>query len=149
MSFDPNSISPPEEITTEWNKEWYKHRWPVSTTFGNLAEFYTDIARWGATQAAEALRHQWPEPIRNRPPTEEDGDIRGRVQVFDGVWALRHWTNHVDRPLPWLHTPCWSPKPKPTAQGEALALLKRAASSPIFQFSPEEIALLTQVIKSA
>jgi hypothetical protein len=93
MTFDPNSITPPEDLMRTWRAE------PSSLL---------DAARWGAAQAVEALRHQWPEPIRDRFPTYEDSDDHGFVQYLSSAgWVLAKWKtvnflNHF-----WLHTPSW------------------------------------------
>ena len=64
----------------------------------------------------------WPEPITDRPPTEEDADKDGYVQVLgsDGLWRLDHWTLTM-RCESWQHTANWKP-PAPK-----LRTLKEAA----------------------
>lgn len=140
MTFDPTSIKPPVELMAERMNSLQTHHYVD----------YTFFARWGAAQAVEALRHQWPEPITNRPPTEEDGDDSGLVQVsFSGRWFFTVWEKAaMDQRPAWLHTPNWRPKPEPTLKEQALALLNGVGfdSDP---FTAEQVELLRQVVQSA
>jgi hypothetical protein len=148
--FDPNSITPSEELLDDWRRAG-----PDSSIHGNeLFKDYILAARWGAAQAFEALRHQWPEPIkRQRRPTEEDGDECGFVQyLFSGRWNYESWENVAKKQQPvWLHTPNWRPKPEPTPKQRALELLRLAANEELVAggFSPDAIALLVEVVESA
>jgi hypothetical protein len=82
-------------------------------------------ARWGARHGWEQARQLWPEPITDRPPTEEDGDKQGWVMiVHDGVWRPWHWADVGDQG--WLHTPRWQPR-QPSLQQQALAAWERAS----------------------
>jgi hypothetical protein len=114
-TFDPNSITPSEELLEA-----------CISSPGSIGRDCTLAARWGAAQAAKALRHQWPEPITDRPPTEEDGDERGFVQfLINGAWwGFCCWENAAKDQRPaWLHTPDWRPKPEPTLKQQALEIL--------------------------
>ncbi len=142
MAFDPDSVTPSKELLEECN-----------SNPGSVGRDCTLAARWGARQAVEALRHQWPEPITDRPPTEEDGDDGGMVQVFfKGRWFITVWEKAAkDQQPAWLHTPGWRPKPEPSPKQRALALLKIAASDDFVAggFSPDGVELLRQVVQSA
>jgi hypothetical protein len=151
--FDPSSLTPPANYVDYIENN--KHH--------NLFQSATFWAQWGAAQAVEALKLQMPtDGIRDRPPTEADGDLyKGQVQILEyGYWRNTHWTsvasNHCgalktdgDRPdlLPWLHTPSWRPKPELTPNERALALLDSKDFDT--DFTAEQIALLRQVVKSA
>ena len=80
--------------------------------------------RWGADQAAATMRHQWPEPITDRPPTEADGDEDGYVQYLNQYqrWDDASWQGVASASRPWFHTPHWRPKP-PSLKELALAEL--------------------------
>ena len=102
MTFDPTSIKPPVELMAERMKSLQTHHYVD----------YTFFARWGACQAAQALRHQWPEWIK-REPTAEDANEDGWVQTLsEGCIDLTDFRHTNGRP--WLHTPGWRPKPEPT-----------------------------------
>jgi hypothetical protein len=113
-TFDPNSITPSEELLEE-----------CISSPGSIGRDCTLAARWGAAQAVEALRHQWPEPITDRPPTEEDADECGFVQyLFAGRWNYESWDNVAKNQQPaWLHTPRWRPEPEPTLKQQAIEIL--------------------------
>jgi hypothetical protein len=130
--FDPSILTPPANYVDYIENN--KHH--------NLFQAATFWAQWGAAQALEALKLQMPtDGIRDRPPTEEDGDKEGWVQVLrDGRWWDKPWDKAYG---PWLHTPSWRPTPPPKEQ--ALALLRGASD----QFTDEELALLLKVVKSA
>jgi hypothetical protein len=55
--------------------------------------------------------HIWPEPICDRPPTEQDGDLDGMVQYLnrEGRWANGSWIHVANNfgKCPWLHVPQW------------------------------------------
>jgi hypothetical protein len=114
MTFDPISVKPPVELMAKRMNNPQAHHYVD----------YTFFARWGAAQAVEALRHQWPEPITDRPPTEEDGDDLGHV-LFPGThnWTSCSWAAVADRQHIWLHTPRWRPKPEPTLKQQALEIV--------------------------
>ena len=137
MTFDPTSIKPPVELMAERMNSLQTHHYVD----------YTFFARWGAAQAVEALRHQWPEPIADRPPTEEDGDECGFVQyLFAGTWKHGPWQNVARDPrFNWLHTPNWRPKPEPTEKEQALKLLEKVGH----ELKDPEYALLYRVVQSA
>jgi hypothetical protein len=120
-TFDPNSITPPEELL----EEWYRSPQDPLVNDDVVKKDYIVAARWGAAQAAEALRHQWPEPITDRPPTEEDGDEFGFVQyLYFGGWTGELWSDVARNLQPaWLHTPSWRPKPEPTLKQQAIEIL--------------------------
>jgi hypothetical protein len=113
-TFDPDSITPSDDFMRGLiNKTNYRDACVLS-------------ARWGAEQAVEALKHQWPEPLM-RPVTKEDGDKNGFVQVWletDGscFYNLCRWEDVNGRP--WLHTASWQPKPEPTPKVKALNILQ-------------------------
>ena len=123
MTFNPDALVPPEDIL---NRIVYD----MGYNEVGIAHYFT---RWGARQAVEALRHQWPEPITDRPPTKEDGDECGFVQVFfSGRWFFAVWENAAKDQRPaWLHTPRWRPKPEPTPKQRAISILYDA-DVPIF-----------------
>jgi hypothetical protein len=142
MTFDPLSVKPSDELMAERMNNIHTY----------LYVDYIFFARWGARQAVEALRHQWPEPITDRPPTEEDGDYHGCVQyLYAGKWNSAAWDVVANTYSDWLHTPSWRPKPEPSPKQRALALLKIAASDDFVAggFSPDGIELLRQVVESA
>ncbi len=98
---DFSDLTPPDDLITQWCR---KH--------AALSEVTALAARWGAEQAAERLKGQWPTPITDRPPTEADGDKEAYVQAcIHGRWVVAHWRccEH-----PWLHTPRWQPPAPPT-----------------------------------
>ena len=60
MTFDPTSVKPPVELMAERMNSLQTHHYVD----------YTFFARWGACQAVEALRHQWPEPRAGWQPID-------------------------------------------------------------------------------
>ena len=149
MTFNPNSITPSENFVNY-----------VVRTYGDELQSATFWARWGAAQAAEALKYQMPtDGIRDRPPTAEDANEGGYVQVLsdrlkvDGTrsvwWYLQGWELVAERGSPWLHTPDWVPNPQLALKREGAALLNRIL--PIVldnegsSISPEQVALLRRV----
>ena len=136
MTFNPDALVPPEDILNRIVND-------VGYNELGIAHYFT---RWGARQAVEALRHQWPEPIISRPPTAEDANETGWVQTFSegciDVTDFRHTNGQ-----PWLHTPGWRPKLEPTLKERALALLDSKDFDT--DFTDEQIALLRQVVESA
>jgi hypothetical protein len=132
--FDPNSITPSEDVLTD-----------LCTSEAGLIL----AARWGAAQAVEALRHQWPEPITDRRPTAEDGDGNALVQyLWRGKWDFASWRYIAAQRYDWLHTPNWRPRPEPTRKQKARALLD-AVSIHSEPFTAEQVELLRQVVESA
>ena len=151
--FDPNSITPPSDYVD------------YIANNSSRNEFKSAIfwARWGAAQAAEALKYQMPtDGIRDRPPTAEDANEGGYVQVLaeqsdllraDGTrsvwWYLQDWELAAERGAVWLHTPDCVPNPKLALKREGVALLNRIL--PIVlddegsSISPEQVALLRRV----
>jgi hypothetical protein len=116
-TFDPNSITPSDELMSERNF-FAKHS---NATYEDIYIFF---ARWGAEQAVEALKYQWPEPL-TRPVTEADADADGAVQRLEnGRWTYCHWRDIREMSIPWLHTPNWQLKPEPTLQIQALNILE-------------------------
>jgi hypothetical protein len=115
MVFNPDSITPPEDLLLTWEE----------APLNSLRDDYIVAARWGAAQAVDALKHQWPEPISDRPPTKEDGNGDGGwVQYFEReTWFLAHWESVALNKLPWLHTKNWRPRPEPTLKEQALEIL--------------------------
>jgi hypothetical protein len=112
-------------------------------------EDYKFFARWGVAQAVEALRHQWPEPITDRPPTKADGKESGFVQFLGSRgWQLTHWREVRRTKRGWLHIPDWRPRPEPTRKQKARALLD-AVSIHSEPFTAEQVELLRQVVESA
>ena len=117
-TFNPNSITPPERLFLKWQRD------QIRTT----RAIVTRAARWGARQAVEALRHEWPMPL-TVPVTKADADRQGNVQVWlqnNNCYALCHWQNVCDRP--WLHTAGWQPKSEPTPKAKALNILRDATA---------------------
>ena len=142
MTFNPDALVPPEDIL---NRIVYD----IGYNEVGIAHYFT---RWGARQAVEALRHQWPEPITDRPPTKDDADDLGNVQVCCGDgWVLWYWEIAVKRGVNWRRTYNWCPKPEPSPKQRALALLKIAASDDFVAggLSPDGVELLRQVVESA
>ena len=153
MAFNPNSITPPSDYVD----------YVVNNSHRSELQSATFWARWGAAQAAEALKYQMPtDGIRDRPPTAEDANEGGYVQVLsdfsdcsktDGTrsvwWYLQGWELAAERGYAWLHTPDWVPDPKLALKREGAALLNRIL--PIVldnegsSISPEQIALLRRV----
>jgi hypothetical protein len=138
MTFDPDSITPSEELLEE-----------CISNPGSIGRDCTLAARWGAAQAVKALRHQWPEPITDRPPAEEDADECGFVQyLFAGKWNFDSWDNVAkNQHQAWLHTANWRPMREPTLKERAPALLDSKDFDT--DFTTEQIALLRQVVESA
>ena len=142
MTFNPDALVPPEDLLNRIVND-------VGCNEAGIAHYFT---RWGANQAVQALRHQWPDPITDRPPTKDDADDLGNVQgCYGGGWVLRNWETAAKLGVRWLHTPEWRPKPEPTPKEQALALLKIAASDDFVAggFSPDGIELLIRVVQSA
>jgi hypothetical protein len=138
MTFDPDSVTPPDDLITK-----------VTCRSSEIADDYILFARWGAAQAANALQRQWPEPITDRPPAEEDADECGYVQyLFAGKWNFDSWDNVAkNQQQAWFHTPRWRPMREPTLKERALALLDSKDFDT--DFTTEQIALLRQVVESA
>ena len=112
MTFDHSSIT----LSAELHENLDKAQWSPWTR-DNTA------ARWGAAQAVEALRHQWPEHL-TRPVTKADADADGAVQRLEkGRWTYCHWRDIEETSVPWLHTPNWRPKAEPTLKQRALQIL--------------------------
>jgi hypothetical protein len=127
MTFDPTSIEPPDELI--------RKRAASHTTF---RDDYIFFARWGVRQAVEALRHQWPEPITDRPPTKEDGDDDDLVQyLFCGKWESASFQYVANSKYYWLHTSRWRPKPEPSPKQRALEIVKH-----IFPCTPRQAKTL-------
>ncbi len=142
--FDPNSITPSEELLEGWG-----HAGPDSSIHDSeLFKDYIIAARWGAAQAVKALRHQWPEPITDRRPTAEDGDKTGWVQTWDEHGHIDLVDYRHTNGLPWLHAPNWRPEPEPTRKQKARALLD-AVSIHSEPFTAEQVELLRQVVEPA
>jgi len=153
-TFDPDTITPSDDFMRGLiSKHGAAQLWR-----GTLGINYRDAcvlsARWGAEQAVKALKHQWPEPITDRPPTEADGDERGFVQfLLDGAWAFCCWENAAkDQRLAWLHTPNWEPKPEPTLQIQALNILEDSTDNTRgdgwAEISPDNVRKLRKVLLS-
>ena len=140
MTFDPNSVTPSEELMEE-----------CISSPGSIGRDCTLAARWGAAQAVKALRHQWPEPITDRPPTKEDADECGFVQyLFCGKWNFDSWDNVAkNQQQAWFHTPRWRPMREPTPKERALKMLSKGSKADYTGFSREQIALICQVVESA
>ena len=91
---------------------------------------------WGAEQAAERLKGQWPEPITDRLPTEADGNSRGWVQYVrdDGAWDFRRWDDVAADGDDWQHCPNWQPPAPPTLKELALKALDGLGTQPASTF---------------
>ena len=152
MTFNPDALVPPEDILNRIVND-------VGYNEVGIAHYFT---RWGAAQAVEALRHQWPEPITDRPPTAEDGSEGGLVQFLDaaGRWGVCDWREAAEVSPAWRHVPNWLPRPKVTLKQQALRLLSQGKQSQFNaetffaafdgqSFTDEQIALLRQVVESA
>jgi hypothetical protein len=151
MTVDPTSIEPSDELI--------RKRAASNTSY---FDDYIFFARWGARQAVEALRHQWPEPITDRPPTAEDASEGGLVQFLDaaGRWGVCDWQEAAEVSPAWRHVPNWLPRPKVTLKQQALRLLSQGKQSQLnaetffaafngHSFTAEQIAMLRQVVESA
>ncbi len=138
MTFDPDSITPPDDLIAK-----------VTCRSGKIADDFIFFARWGAAQATNVLQRQWPEPITDRPPAAEDADECGFVQyLFCGKWNFDSWDNATkNQHQAWLHTANWRPMREPTPKERALALLDSKDFGT--DFTTEQIALLRQVVESA
>jgi hypothetical protein len=147
MAFDPNSITPPENFVdyVENNNHFNGFK---------SAAFW---ARWGATQAFEAMRHQMPtNGISHRPPTSEDADKGGYVQSLhsrsDGSvwWYLQGWELVAESGYAWLHTPGWVLNPQLALKREGAALLNQILPTALGDgdtgLSSEQVALLRRVV---
>ena len=114
-------ITPPPELVERWKDNW----WAAKIKHINLEDYIlAQAAQWGADQAAATMRHQWPEPITDRLPTEADGDEDGYVQYLNQYqrWNDASWHGVASASRPWFHTPHWRPKP-PSLKEHALATL--------------------------
>lgn len=147
MAFDPNSITPSENFVdyVENNNHFNGFK---------SAAFW---ARWGATQAFEAMRHQMPtNGISHRPPTAEDANKGGYVQCLtssgDGSvwWYLQDWEYVAERGYAWLHTPGWVLNPQLALKREGAALLNQIRPTVLDDgdagLSSEQVALLRRVV---
>jgi hypothetical protein len=103
---------------------------PCGGNAEGLRAVYNLGARHGRQQAAEDPP-LWPEPIKDRPPTKDDLDAIGFVQVLDerGNWTLGFRQEAVKGR--WRHTPNWQPKP-PTRRELALQFLGTIEASGTF-----------------
>ncbi len=140
-TFDPNSITPPSKLLAE-----------RETGEEAYYEDYIFFARWGAKQAVEALKHQWPEPL-TRPVTKADADAGGAVQrVEKGRWTYCHWRDIEKTSIPWLHTPNWQPKPEPTPKVKALNILEDSIGNTRgdgwAEISPDNVRKLREALLS-
>lgn len=101
MAHDFSDLTPPDDLVNRWRQDFagFQH-----------------AARWGASQAAERLAGQWPEPITDRPPTEADRDDDNWVQFLDpsGRWDYCHWQDAAADGDPWRHTPRYSTPAPPS-----------------------------------
>ncbi len=127
----------------------------VLAAFGRcfvLPDGVAAIARWGAEQAADRLKGQWPTPITDRAPTEADADDKCHVQVLNhcGTWGWSGWRDVAGRP--WLHTPRWQPPAPPTLKEQALKVLKPPIPAQLHDGSrilkPHEIDLLLRALEA-
>jgi|LakMenEpi03Aug12_release.lakeMendotaPanAssembly.Ray.scaffolds.fasta_scaffold01604_48 hypothetical protein len=145
MAFDLNSIVPPKDLIEE------RGLWHSNETN------YKFFARWGATQAFEAMRHQMPtNGISHRPPTAEDADKGGYVQSLhsrsDGSvwWYLQGWELVAGSGNAWLHTPGWVLNPQLALKREGAALLNQILPTALGDgdtgLSSEQVALLRRVV---
>ena len=144
MAFDLNSVIPPKDLIEERS---------YSTNENN----YNFFARWGANQAAEALKYQMPtNGISHRPPTAEDANKGGYVQCLqssnDGSiwWYLQDWELVAERGSAWLHTPDWVLNPQLALKREGAALLNQILPTVLDDgdtgLSSEQVALLRRVV---
>ena len=134
MTFDPTGVKLPQEFHERMDRAHWSPRQKEILA-----------ARQGATQAVEALRHQWPEPL-TRDVTKADADADGAVQWQEkGRWTYCHWRDIAVKRVPWLHTPNWRPKPEPTEKEQALKLLEKVGH----ELEDPEYALLYRVVQSA
>jgi hypothetical protein len=123
--FDPNSITPSADVLTN-----------LCTSEAGLIL----AARWGAAQAVESLRHQWPEPITDRPPTVADGNGGGLVQyLWFGQWNFAEWYYVAAQRYDWLHTPNWRPKPDPTLKQRAIEIVNCSRGFPCSPMQAETL----------
>jgi hypothetical protein len=104
---DFSDLTPPQSELNEW--EGF-----------HFASALTLAARWGAYHGYNQARQLWPEPITDRPPTEEDADGESCVQVIrKGRWDWVSWPCAVANNYSWQRTPHWQPR-QPTLQEQAL-----------------------------
>lgn len=102
-----DDLTPPDELAPVWPPMHYERKDVIAAY------------RAGARHGWEQARQLWPEPITDRPPTFDDGDEEGYIQVlFKGCYVLRFWGSHQG--CPWLNTPRWQPR-QPSLQEQALA----------------------------
>jgi hypothetical protein len=147
MAFDPNSITPPENFVD----------YIANNNHFNGFKSAAFWARWGATQAFEAMRHQMPtNGISHRPPTAEDADKGGYVQSLhsrsDGSvwWYLQGWELVAESGYAWLHTPGRVLNPQLALKREGAALLNQIRPTVLGDgdagLSSEQVALLRRVV---
>lgn len=127
---DFNDLTPPDEQVRQWVSEWNDFV-PAELDRMTLAcRIAHHAARWGARYGYAIGKQEWPKPITDRRPTEEDGDKQGNVAISDvGFFYLRHWATAAEYGCPWLHTPGWQPRPEPTLQKLQKQALKALDSS--------------------
>ena len=120
MTTTPNfdDLTPPDELVHQWCE--------CERPSIGAHKIIACAARWGARHGWEQARQLWPEPIRDRPPTEADGDKGGLVQYIrrDGVWSVNEWGAVAHQGYDWQHTPRWQPR-QPSLQEQAREQLKR------------------------
>lgn len=100
--------------------------------------------RAGAQHGWNEARQLWPEPIRDRPPTEADGDGFEDVQILTNGdrWKVCHWAEVAGSGHRWLHCPGWRPPaPKVPTREEALAIIERKRASS-WHFSVDEMSVI-------
>lgn len=132
---DFNDLTPPDELVQ-------------SLMAWDRTLSYTLAYRAGARHGWEQARQLWPEPITDRPPTEEDGDDMEQVQVLTGEqWACWHWNRATE--FPWLHTPRWQPR-QPSLQEQALKVLDGwIGKPPAVTLGEAEIGLIRRALEQA
>jgi hypothetical protein len=106
----------------ELNRLWDE----IPSLEDTLRAIYNLGVKHGRQQSAKD-RPLWPEPITDRPPTKDDLDAIGLVQVLDerGNWILGFRQEAAKGR--WRHTPNWQPKP-PTLKEQALKALDGLAA---------------------
>ena len=130
---DFNDLTPPIDLHNRWSRD-----------INGMAR----AARWGARHGWEQARQLWPEPITDRPPTEEDADSGACVQAcIDGHWVASHWRSCEH---PWLHTPRWRSRPGSTLREEirdANVALDWIGSHYIGNDAPEKFRVVRRALR--
>lgn len=99
----------------------------------------------GYKEAQTEYLNKFPLGYTHRPPTIEDADKNGYVQVLGehGCWYGEPY-QYVSPPTRWIHTPIWEPKSREDIIEEALSLVGNTAT-----LKPKEVLTVMGALKIA